>query len=53
VTDEGREGFRERISWVADQMAGAQFARGQVESAGNSRAPRHRWHLIGEVCGDD
>ena len=52
LDDEGREVFVERLEAVRQAVAHHQFALGEGDSRVGGQPPRHRWHLIGQVCGD-
>jgi superfamily I DNA/RNA helicase/RecB family exonuclease len=52
LDEAGRAQFVKRLEEVREVMARAQFALGEGDSRASGRAPRHRWHLIGQVCGD-
>jgi RecB family exonuclease len=52
LDEQGRAQFLQRLEDVREVMARSQFALGEGDSRASGRAPRHRWHLIGQVCGD-
>lgn len=52
LDDEGREAFFERLEAVRHTIASNQFALGDAGNRSGGQPPTHRWHLIGQVCGD-
>ena len=52
LDDEGREVFLERLEAVRQAVAHHQFALGEGSGRSGVGPPQHRWHLIGQVCGD-
>lgn len=52
LTPEGRENFLERLEVARGLMARSEFVVGAGWGVPNGRPPRHRWHLVGQVCGD-
>lgn len=52
LDSEGQTVFLERLDAVREIIASYQFAVGEVDSRSGGRTPRHRWHLIEQVCGD-
>jgi len=52
LDDEGREMFLERLEAVRQAVAHHQFALGEGGGRHGGGPPKHRWHLIGQVCGD-
>ena len=51
MTPEGREAFLARIQQAASIINHAEFA-GGPRVFGGSGSSRHRWHFVGQVCGD-
>ncbi len=49
---EGRDVFLERLEAVRQAIAHHQFALGEGGGRAGGGPPKHRWHLIGQVCGD-
>jgi superfamily I DNA/RNA helicase/RecB family exonuclease len=52
LDDEGRRVFLERLEAARQAVANHQFALGEGGGRAASGPPPHRWHLIGQVCGD-
>jgi superfamily I DNA/RNA helicase len=52
LDDEGRDVFLERLEAVRQAVAHHQFALGEGGGRNGGGPPKHRWHLIGQVCGD-
>ena len=52
LDDEGREVFLERLEAVRQAVAHHQFALGEGGGRNGGGPPKHRWQLIGQVCGD-
>jgi hypothetical protein len=51
ITPEGREAFLARIQQAVSLINQAEFA-GGPRVFGGSSSSRHRWHFVGQVCGD-
>lgn len=51
LTPEGREAFLARIEEAARIISAAEFA-GGPRILGAGTPSRHRWHFVGQVCGD-
>jgi hypothetical protein len=51
LTPEGREAFLARIETAAKIISAAEFAGGPLVF-GAGAPSRHRWHFVGQVCGD-
>jgi hypothetical protein len=51
LTPEGREAFLLRIEQAARIISAAEFA-GGPRLFGGGMPSRHRWHFVGQVCGD-
>lgn len=51
LDDAGREAFIERLDKAVAIICAAEFA-GEPRVFGNGGASRHRWHFVGQVCGD-
>ena len=52
LDDEGRDIFLDRLEAVRQAVAHHQFALGEGNNRFSGGPPAHRWHLIGQVCGD-
>lgn len=52
LDDDGREVFLERLEAVRQAIAQHQFALGEGGGRTGGGPPKHRWHLMGQVCGD-
>jgi superfamily I DNA/RNA helicase/RecB family exonuclease len=52
LDEAGREAFLARLGEVSRTVASERFAVGEADSTPTGRPPKHRWHLIGQVCGD-
>ncbi|MCF8549801.1 MAG: PD-(D/E)XK nuclease family protein, partial [Pontimonas sp.] len=51
LDDAGREAFVERLDKAVALICAAEFT-GEPRVFGNGGASRHRWHFVGQVCGD-
>jgi len=51
ITQGGREAFLARIQQAASLINQAEFS-GGPRVFGGSNSSRHRWHFVGQVCGD-
>ena len=52
LDEEGRQVFIERLEQVRETIASHQFGLGEGSPRIPGRPPTHRWHLIGQVCGE-
>ena len=52
LDDDGREAFLERLEAVRQAVAHHQFALGEGGGRAGGGPPKHRWHVMGQVCGD-
>lgn len=52
LDEEGRQAFLQRLEQVARTVASDRFAVGTADNTPTGRPPQHRWHLIGQVCGE-
>jgi superfamily I DNA/RNA helicase/RecB family exonuclease len=52
VTDEARALFLERLETAVSLISAASFS-GSPRLFGGSSHSKHRWHFVGQVCGDD
>jgi RecB family exonuclease len=52
VSEEARAAFLERLEAAVSVMSAASFSGGPRLFGGSSHS-RHRWHFVGQVCGDD
>ena len=52
LDDATREAFLDRLGQVAAVVSSHQFSVGEAGVRVPGQAPKHRWHLIGQVCGD-
>ena len=51
LDDAGRAAFVERLDKAVALICAAEFT-GEPRVFGNGGASRHRWHFVGQVCGD-